>query len=73
MENTVTETGANVISASDFTPIVDSLKSVFSPSNILTVIGVGIGAVGGVVLTIWGVRKITSMITNAFKRGTIRA
>ncbi len=73
MENTVAETGANVINASDFTPIVDSLKSVFSPANILTVIGVGIGAVGAVVLTIWGVRKITSMITNAFKRGTIRA
>lgn len=73
MEQTVVETGADVISASDFAPIVDNLKSVFSPGNILTVIGVGIGAVGGVVLTIWGVRKITSMITNAFKRGTIRA
>ena len=70
----LTEVASDVlIKAEDFSGLIDPLKNIFSAGNIVTVVGVGIGAVGSVVLTVWGIKKIVSMISTAFKTGRIKA
>lgn len=49
----------------DFEPIVDNLNTYINVETILTIIGLGIVAVGLPVLTIWGIRKILTFIENA--------
>lgn len=49
----------------DFEPIINNLNTYINVETILTIIGLGIVAVGLPVLTIWGIRKILTFIENA--------
>lgn len=61
--------GENIVSATDWAPILTALTTQFSVSNIVAALAAMIGASIGFVFLWWGTRKAYSMITRAFKSG----
>lgn len=60
------------VGASDFTEIISSFTSNFSPATLLGIIAVGLGACAGFVLAWIGVKKLVPMIQSAIKNGKLK-
>lgn len=63
--------GATVISSSDFTAVLDALKTQISTSTIVEVLVTSVGATVGLAFMWWGVRKLVRALMGAFKKGKV--
>ena len=63
---------AQTITTMDFSAITSALQNVISPEQVISIIGVVIGAGAGLVLTWFGARKITGAVMSALKKGSLR-
>ena len=63
---------SKVIALSDFESIFEGLTSQISVSTIVPVLAGVLGACVGMVFMWWGVRKISSMVMAAFKKGKVQ-
>ena len=63
------ETNEAVSAASS---VLANATSTLNITNIVAIVGAGITAVVGLFLAWWGVRKLLSMLMNAFKKGKIK-
>ena len=60
-----------VVDAATFQPVIDALQTQISAANVTAVLAVAVGACVGLVFMWWGIRKVSSMLMWAFKRGRI--
>lgn len=51
--------------------MLETATSTINIGNIVAIVGAGIGAVIGLFLAWWGVRKLMGMLMNAFKKGRV--
>lgn len=63
--------GASVITSADFTSVLSNLQSQISVSTVVEVLAVTATACVGLAFMWWGVRKVTSALMKAFKKGKI--
>ena len=63
---------AQTITTMDFSAITSALQNVISPEQVISIIGVVIGAGARLVLTWFGARKITGAVMSALKKGSLR-
>ena len=59
------------ISSSDFTSVLTALQAQISVATVVEVLAVLAGACVGLAFMWWGVRKVTSALMAAFKKGRI--
>lgn len=62
---------ATVVSAEQFTSVLEVLQSQVSVTTIVSVLGIAAGAAVGLAFMWWGVRKLVSVLMKAFKKGTV--
>lgn len=53
-------------------PVIDSMLSIFSVANLMLILGAAVAGGMGFVLGWFGVRKISSVIQTAFKKGKFK-
>lgn len=51
--------------------MLETATGTMNIGNIVAIVGAGIGAVIGLFLAWWGVRKLVGMLMNAFKKGRV--
>lgn len=66
------ETTTTAISSSDFTSVLSALQGQISVSTVVEVLTVLAGATVGLAFMWWGVRKLTSSLMAAFKKGKVK-
>lgn len=64
---------SQVAQSLDFSNLTNALTSAITPAQVLTVMGIVVGATATLFLTVWGGRKIISGVQSVIKRGRIRA
>ena len=64
--------GEGTAAAIDFANYVSQLGGIMSPTDILTVLGLGVGASSPFFLLWLGARKVTRMVTTAAKTGKVK-
>lgn len=62
-------TQAEAVSAAK--SLLDTATGTMNISNIVAIVGAGIGAVIGLFLAWWGARKLVRMLMTAFKKGKV--
>lgn len=62
----------NAISSSDFTNVLNTLQQQLSVATVVEVLAVAAGVAVGFAFMWWGVRKLTGVIMNAFKKGKVK-
>lgn len=60
-----------VITSADFTSVLAALQNQISVSTVVEVLVVLVGACVGLAFMWWGVRKLTSALMSAFKKGRV--
>lgn len=61
----------SVITSADFNSVLSNLQSQISVSTVVEVLAVTATACVGLAFMWWGVRKVTSALMKAFKKGKI--
>lgn len=64
--------GATVITSADFTSVLSALQAQISVATVVEVLAVLAGACVGLAFMWWGVRKLTSSLMAAFKKGKVK-
>lgn len=59
------------ITSTDFTSVLTALQNQISVSSVVGVLAVAAGAAVGLAFMWWGVRKLTRVLMNAFKKGKV--
>ena len=62
----------SVISADVLQPLVNAITSQLTPSSIVSIIALVIGAGIGFVFLWWGIRKVANVVITAFQRGKLK-
>lgn len=62
---------ATAISSSDFNSVLQALQAQISVTTVVEVLAVLAGACVGLAFMWWGVRKLTSALMKAFKKGKV--
>lgn len=60
-----------IISAESWEPILEALTAQISVSTVIGVLATVIAVCAGFAFMWWGVRKVSGMLMNAFKKGKI--
>ena len=60
------------VTASDWQSVINAITSQISVSTVVAVLASLVGAAIGLVFMWWGVRKVTSAIMAAFRRGKLK-
>lgn len=60
-----------IIGADTWAPILEALTAQISASTVIGVLGSVVAICAGFAFMWWGVRKVSSMLMNAFKKGKI--
>lgn len=63
---------ASITTPEDWSVITTALTNQISVSTVVGVLAVAVASCAGLVFMWWGVRKVTSMIMAALKRGKLR-
>lgn len=71
MPNIIALTDATNITSGDFQSILTNLQAQISVATVVEVLAVVATACVGLVFMWWGVRKVTSALMSAFKKGKI--
>lgn len=61
----------SVVTVSDFNSVISALTNQISVSSVVGVLAALVGVVVGLAFMWWGVRKGTSMLMSAFKKGRV--
>ena len=61
----------SIITSADFTSVLTALQTQISVSTVVEVLAVLATACVGLAFMWWGVRKVTSALMSAFKKGKI--
>lgn len=64
--------GADVVSSSDWASVLSAITNQISVSTIVGVLASVVGAGVGLVFMWWGVRKLASVLMNAFRKGKLK-
>lgn len=59
------------ISTTDFNSVLETLQAQISVQSVVGVLAVAAGAAVGFAFMWWGVRKLTSVLMKAFKKGKV--
>lgn len=62
---------STVITSSAFTSVLTTLQEQISVSTVVEVLAVAAGAAVGLAFMWWGVRKLTRVLMNAFRKGKV--
>lgn len=66
------EETSSVVTADQFSPVLDALKEQINVGTIMAVLVVVVGAGVGLAFMWWGVRKVTGALMAAFKKGKVK-
>lgn len=64
--------GTTAVTSADWQTVIDALTSQISVSTVVGVLAGVVGAAIGLVFMWWGVRKGSSVLMSAFKKGKLR-
>lgn len=64
--------GESLSESLDFSPIINGVTSVITPTDIIVVIGSVIAAGMGFILAWFGIRKVVNALRNAIMRGRLK-
>lgn len=68
----LTSGGSTAISSTAFKSVIDAVTAQISVTSIVEVLAYAVPICIGLVFMWWGVRKVTSLIMGAFRKGKLR-
>ena len=68
----LTSSGSSAIGSSAFKSVIDAVTAQISVTSVVEVLAYAVPVVIGLVFMWWGVRKVTSMVMGAFRKGKLR-
>ena len=68
----LTTGGSSAIGSTAFKSVIDAVTAQISVTSVVEVLAYAVPVVIGLVFMWWGVRKVTSMVMGAFRKGKLR-